>query len=310
MSVELQQLRHFVALAEARHFGRAAITVALSQPALSRSIHNLETRLRSQLFERSRSGVRLTPVGEKFLPRAKTLLAELARALNEVDTLAGRIVGSATFGITPSFDQFIVPDVVASLLQRSAEIHLAIRSGFYEDLLVMVRTGEIDFALALLPEVHGHPEVLEEIVRDARIDVYCRPSHPLAGRSSLTLADIAGQAWVVPDQPALRLFERWFESSSAIRPRYVIRAGSIALLRATMQRADLLSLLPDHLVDHELSAGQLVRLSVATLPKTLRVALVTRRRGGVSEVSAQIMEAIRIAARSDTPQQRRKTRGS
>src|SRR6185436_5792835 len=105
---DLRQLRHFVAVAERLHFGRAAAALHMSQPPLSRSIRDLEERLGATLFVRTRRKVELTPEGTRFLEEARRLLAHLEHAVLEVGRMAvggGRLrlgfVSLADFGVLP-----------------------------------------------------------------------------------------------------------------------------------------------------------------------------------------------------------------
>ena len=108
---ELRQLRHFVAVAEHLHFGRAAQALHISQPPLSRSIQDLERRLGAMLLARTRRKVELTPEGARFLAEAKRLLAQLERALLEVGSMAvpGRVLmrveDTSSFRIDVSVDE-------------------------------------------------------------------------------------------------------------------------------------------------------------------------------------------------------------
>ena len=111
-SPELRQLRHFVAVADQLHFGRAAAALHMSQPPLSRSIQDLERRLGATLLARSRRKVELTPEGARFLEEAKRLLAQLERAVLEVGSMAAGAGGRLRLGFVSLADYGVLPELL------------------------------------------------------------------------------------------------------------------------------------------------------------------------------------------------------
>src|SRR6266487_2057204 len=113
MVVQLQQLAYFLAVAETRHFTRAADQVRVAQPSLSKQIKNLERELGAPLFSRARGNVALTPAGETLLPLARRILADADSARVEVQELAGLRRGRLRLGATPSLCTGLLPRVLA-----------------------------------------------------------------------------------------------------------------------------------------------------------------------------------------------------
>src|SRR5919201_7158914 len=100
--MQLHQLRYFLAVAGTRHFTRAAASVHVAQPSLSKQIRTLERELGSPLFSRARGNVTLTPAGETLLPLARRILADVETARREVQDLTGLRRGRVRLGATPS----------------------------------------------------------------------------------------------------------------------------------------------------------------------------------------------------------------
>ncbi|SEQ47837.1 LysR family transcriptional regulator, hydrogen peroxide-inducible genes activator [Loktanella sp. DSM 29012] len=150
-ALTLKQLRYFEALAAQGHFGRAAAVVAISQPALSMQIKELEDSLGTLLFERSARQVRLTPFGEVFAPRAR----EILRAVDEVTDLARLTQGGALtrlrLGIIPTIAPYLLPRVIAALGQTHPGLDLRLRESVTQTLLDDLDAGRLDAAIVALP---------------------------------------------------------------------------------------------------------------------------------------------------------------
>jgi DNA-binding transcriptional LysR family regulator len=295
MSIEMQQLRHLCAVADHGQIAAAARAIAITQPALSRSIRNLEEALGVTLFERSRQGVEPTAYGRAFLEHARAVVSEVRRAQESVDALRGLTRGQVSFGLGTNFDTYLLPAALGTLLSGSPGVSVVCVGGFYEDLAVRVRTGELDFAFVLLPVPHGHPDLTEEEVLPVAYHVYASVDHPLARRRGLTLADIAACNWVMPDQPAMRNFDRYFETAGVTPPRIMVRATSTALQLATVRSCLLLSMLPDHLMEDEVARGNVVALDVHALPEQKQAGLVYRTSAILSPAARALMDTIRAA---------------
>lgn len=151
MSLTLKQLRYFDALARAGHFGRAADVCAISQPALSMQIKELEQSLGTPLFERGPREVTLTPFGEAFAPRARDILravddlSDLARAA--ADPSAGRL----RLGVIPTVAPYLLPRLIPALSAALPGLDLHVRETVTPRLLDELREGRIDTALLALP---------------------------------------------------------------------------------------------------------------------------------------------------------------
>src|SRR5438445_10859728 len=110
--MQLHQLAYFVAVARTRHFTRAAESVHVAQPSLSKQIHTLERELGTRLLRRARGNVTLTPAGETLLPLARRILADADNARVQVQELVGLARGRLRLGATPSLSTVLLPDAL------------------------------------------------------------------------------------------------------------------------------------------------------------------------------------------------------
>jgi LysR family hydrogen peroxide-inducible transcriptional activator len=147
----LKHFRYFDALAQHGHFGRAAEACAISQPALSVQIKELETMLGAPLVERSARKVRLTTLGEEFLLRARKVLVDV-EAMGDLARLSeGPLSGRLRMGIIPTVAPYLLPAIIRGLSDEFPELELRPREAITQSLLEDLRQSRLDFVVAALP---------------------------------------------------------------------------------------------------------------------------------------------------------------
>ena len=150
-NLSMRQLRYFDALARHGHFGRAAEDCAVSQPALSMQIRDLEDMLGAPLVERGARQVRLTDLGEEFAPRVRDILL----AVNELDDLVrartGPLFGRLRIGVIPTVAPYFLPEVITALQARYPGLDLRPREAVTQKLLDDLSEARLDAAIVALP---------------------------------------------------------------------------------------------------------------------------------------------------------------
>ncbi|HUG78580.1 MAG TPA: LysR family transcriptional regulator [Burkholderiales bacterium] len=192
---ELRQLRHFIAVAQHLHFGRAAAALHMSQPPLSRSIQDLEARLGATLLARSRRKVALTPEGARFLEEAQRVIAQLERAVLEVGSMAAGAGGRLRLGFVSLADFGVLPGLLKAFKASHPGVALALREMLSPEQAAALSAGELDFGL-LLPPVTGDLEHL--VVQRERFVVALPARHALARASGhIAMRQLSGEAFVM-----------------------------------------------------------------------------------------------------------------
>jgi DNA-binding transcriptional LysR family regulator len=195
-SPELRQLRHFVAVAERLHFGRAAAALHISQPPLSRSIRELERRVGVLLLARSRRRVELTPEGARFLEEAKRILAQLEGAVREVQAMAAGTGGRLRLGFVSLADFGVLPGLLKAYKAARPRVALALREMLSPEQAAALTGGELDVGL-LLPPVDV-PDLEHLVVQRERFLAALPARHRLArGRGRLAVRDLAAESFVM-----------------------------------------------------------------------------------------------------------------
>ena len=246
--MELRQLEHFLAAAQHGSLNAAAEAVAISQPALTKSIRRLESTLGVRLFDRHPRGVRLTVFGEALMLHARSLRAELRLADETMRELRSSTSGLVRLGAGPSMSAALLPRVVARVMEQGPAIRLHIRSGLNDSLLAALQTGELDFAITTMPTAPLAGLAHQRLYTD-RVVVAARRGHPLAAGNP-TMADLAAARWIMPNRNVLthvRLAEL-FNEHGLEGPDIWIETDSIPYLLDVAAHTDLLSYVPDSLM--------------------------------------------------------------
>lgn len=186
----LTELRYLLALAEEKHFGRAADRSHVSQPTLSVAIRKLEQRLDVQIFERGRSHVMVTPIGEAIVAQAKNVLEQADRlemiARNTGDEMAGSLKIGAIFTVAP----YLFPHLIPALRSIAPGMTLDIEENYTARLRERLRHGQIDIALLALPFTES--DVLTKPLYTEPFDILLPTHHPLAQQESIHADQLSG----------------------------------------------------------------------------------------------------------------------
>ncbi|BAJ32951.1 MULTISPECIES: LysR substrate-binding domain-containing protein [Kitasatospora] len=191
--MQLQQLAYFVAVADARHFTRAAELSHVSQPSLSQQIRALERELGAELFHRSRSGTALTDAGEALLPLARRILADADSARRAVAETVQLRRGRVRFGAPPSLCASLVPQVLRAYRARHPGVDLRLTEGGSGDLVRDLEAGQLDLALVIAPATA--PPAPLDVTPLLHEDLVLVSATPLPRRARIT--DLRGQDLVM-----------------------------------------------------------------------------------------------------------------
>lgn len=196
ISMDLRQLRYFVAVAEERHFGRAAARLHMAQPPLSQQIRNLERDLGLQLLSRTTRRVDLTDAGAAYLERAREILAAVDEAGHEARRVAAGSVGRLAVGCVGSATYSLLPVLARALSDELPGVDFAFRGEMLvPDQIRGLRSGDIDIAL-LRPPV-ADPAIAVRVLRRERLVAALPAGHPLADRRRLPISSLRDEPFIV-----------------------------------------------------------------------------------------------------------------
>jgi DNA-binding transcriptional LysR family regulator len=204
--LELRHLRYFVAVAEELNFSRAAERLHMAQPPLSAAIRQLEQELGTELLLRTTREVRLTEAGQIFLGGALRTLAELERARSDARRAAAGEIGQLRVGFSWSARFETLPAIGRSFRLTHPDVSLLTEEMWNARMLPALRSGAIDSALSLCPEIAG--EFSYQTIRSEPVIALLARSHPLADQQALELRALADEKLLLfPRELAPRLYD-------------------------------------------------------------------------------------------------------
>ncbi len=241
--MELHQLRYFLAIARNASFTRAAEACHVSQPSLSAQVAKLEDELGGPLFERLRSGARLTARGQVFLPRATEALSQLEQGRGELEDLAGLRRGEVTLGCLPTTGAFLLPPLLREFRRRFPLLNVRLIEESSPDLAVALREGRVD--LALLDEAGLGVGIDADLLFREDLWAAVPSGHALAGRGSINLAELADEPFVVMKSgQGFRKIVTAALAAVQVVPRIVYESGGIDTVQALVEAGLGVSLVP------------------------------------------------------------------
>lgn len=262
--MDLSQLKRFVTTVEGGSLGKAAEILNISQPGLSKSIHQLEADFGAKLLDRGPKGVTSTAFGEAVYLRAKRILAEWRHLENERVALFNGLVGHITIGVArgTGFLARVIPAASARLTNSRYSVHLTVVSGVAEELARALRLGDLDFAVAVLDNVSGSTDLVEEILFYDRCGLFVDAAHPLARGGPVSIEDLVNYCWLFSsDAGSLRDALSTLALSKGVEPRKtVIDSNSVVYLISTLIGSEFVGLLSMDSVEDAVNAGHLVEV--------------------------------------------------
>ena len=230
MRLSLRQLRYVVAAADCGHLTDASKRLNVSQPSISSAISELEGEIGVPLFIRHHArGVTLTPVGERVINEARQLLKHAKDFAQNAMDLGDALKGDIAVGCFLTLAIRFMPGLLAGFAQRHPGITVTLHEGDQEELIGMLQSGRIEFALAYslaLPD-DIHAEALIELPPHVIVSA----DHPLAHRRTVSLKELAEDAFILLDLPYSRDYFFSLFRSAGIEPRIVFRSRSQELIR-------------------------------------------------------------------------------
>lgn len=271
MTIELQHLRHLVALAEHGSFMRAAAALGMSQPALSHSIKKLERQLGTVLFTRNSSGAVPTDSGLLQLERARDLLRLADDFIRNSNGQAALQTGHLSVGAGPYPAESVVGKAAARFVEQFPRVSVQIRVNTWGALLQQLRSRELDFIVLETSQLQRERDIeVPPFTYSQTVYFVARSEHPLASRPAVQVGDVFSWPIVaptrIPPQVLDQLLAAQHAAISAFSPGHVfpaIECSDLTTVKRILENSNAITAVPLSSVADELERGRFVALCTA-----------------------------------------------
>jgi LysR family transcriptional regulator of abg operon len=276
--MKLTHLRHVVMVAEKGGLRAAARQLGIAQPAISRSIGEVEKALGGAVFDRSTRGVVLTAVGERFLIRAAAILAELERAQEETSQILGDGIGRVSAVLSTAPHLALLPKMLGPFRDKFPNVTLVLREGLFSRVHHEVEDGTLDFYVGPLSETRLSAGLESELVFENTRVILCRKGHPL--RNAVALNQLAEANWIsttVTENMDAELGPV-FKSHNLASPAIKLHAQSSLTMTLAAAHSDLLVMVPQQWLESPTTRELLQQIHVGEVIAAPAIYAVRRRR--------------------------------
>ncbi|MEJ8824697.1 LysR substrate-binding domain-containing protein [Variovorax humicola] len=309
-NVQLRHLRCFVVIAQERHLARAAERLAVSQPAISKTLTELEALAGTRLVERSSAGRRgvqgLTPTGEQLLTHALRVLEAVDAGAQAIAPATGARLERLRIGALPSVAPALLPHALAKLRSHWPALQVMVKSAANAVLLNELRAGELDLVAGRISDPRLMAGLSFELLYTEPLVFAVRKGHALARRATPVQTVLAYPLVVYAEGTIPRHnTESFFSARGLALPPNALQTLDLMVARALVAASDAVWVTPLGAVRDDLQAGTLVRVRIDTPGTEEPVGLLLRSEVESSAACAAMVGLLREAARQERPKAKR-----
>lgn len=266
--VQLRHLRCLVAVAQERHLARAAERLSLSQPAMSKTLAELESLAGARLVDRGTAGrrgiQRFTVAGEQLLMHALRVLEAVDASALAMAPGGGERLERLRIGALPSVAPSLLPDALTALRERLPALQVQVQTGANGGLLDALRAGELDLVAGRMSDPQLMTGLTFELLYTEPLALLVRPGHPLASTAAPSMQDVLAHPLVVYSEGTIPRHhtESFLSGLGLALPAAVTQTLDIAVARALIARSDAVWFTPYGAARDDLDAGRLAKLDI------------------------------------------------
>jgi DNA-binding transcriptional LysR family regulator len=260
--IPIDALIAFVSITETGSINRAAATLNISQPSLTRMVQQLENVVGGELFHRSSKGVALTSLGSALLGQASLVRTEARKVQLMVDQLRQQRQAEFHIGLVPAEHPLeVLTQAIIDFTKTHTKVKVHLHTGGLAGLLDEMRDGRIELIVGPITDGFDRRSVVADHLYYDVTELCCRAGHPLA-KKSVKLDDLTKAEWVLgpPGSPSRQRVSQVLEDSAGAHPKIRIEVENILIRLSLVRQSDLLSVFDLHHVSDDLQRNKLTRL--------------------------------------------------
>jgi len=298
-NLKLRHLQLLVAIDEFQHIGRAAEFLSVTQPAISKTLAEIEKLFGFALFERSTRGTRATPYGETVIRFARSVLADYERIRDEISAVAAGSAGRTRIGAMVVATPVLLARAVGQLKDASPQTTVLVEEGDLAHLLPKLRLGELDLVVGRLEPAYAAPDLETEKLYNEPMTVVVGPHHPLARKRSVDWKDLGAIPIVMPPPWAsLRVkLDQIMLKNGVTQPLDVVETASFLVMLTFVEERGAAGFMARSVSRHFEGEGIVKVLPLRITLPLPPVGLITVRNQRVSPSTARLIDLLRQVAR-------------
>jgi DNA-binding transcriptional LysR family regulator len=298
--MELRDIEYFAIVAEQKHFGRAAEILGLSQPALSKSLKRLEHSLQVKLLRRTPKGVELTAEGTALLRRVHELRLAIQSVAREIADMNQGLVGHLRIGVGAAISEQFLSAAFATMLETAPRTRLKVIVSDNDVMVPALRNGELDLIVNYVTLQTPEGVTCEYLYDDDQF-VCASSTHPLAGKTQLTPADLEQQLWAL-SEPTVEA-SLWLQGRVQDRGLHPLQVAfesrSAGLRMRTVASSKLLAFASHGAIELAKSSGlEVTPLAVDGLTRSRQVGVISRKETYLPPVVGRFIEILKQTTRT------------
>lgn len=296
VNLKARQLRLLVALEAFGNLKKVAEATNVTVPAVSKALAELEKGLELELFTRTAQGLRPTVYGECLIRHARSMLADLDQARDELKSLSSGSDGKVNVGAYPASTAVLMPRALVLLKQRSPAANVLVFEGTNLTLLPQLWEGKLDLIVGRLPVLAPSSGLETKALLAEELRVVTGPKHPLARRKRLRWSDLKNYPWVLPPVASLMRepLEQALVQNGVEFDKNYIETGSIQLTRAYLYLTDAIAVMANAPAHDKTQPLAVLPLTVSPLARL--VGVMWNRGRPLSPIAQAMIECLEVAA--------------
>jgi DNA-binding transcriptional LysR family regulator len=297
--IKLRQLHHFLAVIELGSLRRAAKELGISEPALSKSLQQLEEVLGVPLLDRGPRGMKPTVYGESLIAHARVVRNELEQAVVDLGEMQGLARGLIRVGTGPTSAMVELPRALARFRALYPEIRTIVREGLLSDLMPAIVQGELDFAVVAITGEPIDADLVQETLVENGLGIIARADHPLAGKHGLAPADLADLPWLLPPSSDLTrvAFDTIWERTGLKPLTPLAETASVLFSLSCVRESDAVAFLPSSVIELDGGRRDFVQLDVRGFNLQRQLGIVRRGRTTLPPAARILIRELQAVSR-------------
>lgn len=292
------RLRHceiLVALDDLGNLRKAAEQLAISQPAVTKALQEIESQMGAMLFDRHPKGVSTTPVGAAAVQHARLAISESRRLQETLDGLQAGHIGRVRVGSIMAPVPQMLTRAIASVKRQHPLMDISIMVDTSDLLMAQLEKGTLDLVLGRLTERVERGSFNFELLGDESLSVVAGFHHPVAKAKQATLKALMNYGWILQPRgsPMRELLELAFAENGLASPESIVETAAILVTTTLIQHTDMVAVVPTPVANHYAGKQLLSILPVRLARRLDPYGLVTRRRESLSAAAAVFANALR-----------------